>query len=256
MKLAINKPSKIEFSLVIAGTQTKPTEVRIVLGDSAKLSFVASTDDGVNYTACVTPVREFVSSICNFAIEVLFGDKIFVPVRRQITVEDDQVVIQVIDNSDPVAAASVPAVEVPVSTRVELPPEPVKEIPPMELPIAIPTEEENKPVEIIAVEEKKFSLTKALAEASRPAEAVKSVELPKAKPMTKLAATKTKIEVPKLFETKPVQGIETDKTAVAKSIFADAPVVVEEKKEKVVKKKVVENVNAFVTFKKIKVVYL
>ena len=152
--------------------------------------------------------------------------------------------------------SSVPAVEVPVSTRVELPPEPVKEIPPMELPIAIPTEEENKPVEIIAVEEKKFSLTKALAEASRPAEAVKSVELPKAKPMTKLAATKTKIEVPKLFETKPVQGIETDKTAVAKSIFADAPVVVEEKKEKVVKKKVVENVNAFVTFKKIEVVYL
>ena len=62
--------------------------------------------------------------------------------------------------------------------------------------------------------------------------------------------------VPKLFETKPVQGIETDKTAVAKSIFADAPVVVEEKKEKVVKKKVVENVNAFVTFKKIEVVYL
>ena len=256
MKLVINKPSKIDFSLVIAGTQTKPSEVRVVLGDSAKLSFCASSDDGINFTAHVTPVREFVSSICNFAIEVLFGDKIFVPIRRQITIEDDQVVIQVVDNRDSSIEQAMPMAELPISTAVELPSEPVEEVPPVELPV--PNTEENKPVEIKSIDEKKFSLTKALAEAVIKSP-IEEVIIPKAKAMSKLAskAATKKTERPKLFETSSIIGVETDKAKVAKSIFIDTPMnIVEEKKEKPMKKKVIENVNAAVSFKKAEIIYL
>jgi hypothetical protein len=66
----------------------KPSDVRVTLGENARLVFRPTTQDGINYSALVTPLKEVVGTVCKFTIEVLFGEKIFVPINRMITVGD------------------------------------------------------------------------------------------------------------------------------------------------------------------------
>lgn len=248
MNLVLNEASKVEFSLVIAGTQMKPSEVRVVLGSGPKLSFTAQTEDGINYSAIVTPLRDVVSSICLFTVEVLFGEKIFVPIRRQITLTDSTPVIQVFDKetvannviepTSPAIEPTVPAPEVQMAIQPEV-----------EIEI-----EENKPTEIIHVEEVKQPADTLVEQKIKEQQLLKIFEVTAKKaPIEKKEIFispaknpfadkkyKQKITLPKLVEAKPV-GIETNSAKVTKSIFAEEDKTPKAKKSTNKKQVVIEH---------------
>ena len=219
MNLIFNQPNKINFSVTIAGTQTRPSDVRLLLGDSTKLSFQASSDDGINYTAIVTPIRDIVSSICQLTIEVQFGEKVFTPIRRQVTVNDEIVPINISVN-DPV---TLPSTMQSAST------------------IDVPnTSFENEPIEIVAVDPSIPSesqkdeyraryeslMTEILSGANNletnTTISVGPIEVPAAPQLKQLKSTVNPIRLTSTFETKSHRGVDTDPSRVAKSILAEA----------------------------------
>lgn len=248
MNLVLNEATKIEFSLAVAGTQMKPSEVRVVLGTGPKLTFIANTEDGINYSAIVTPLREVVSSICLFTVEVLFGEKIFVPIRRQITLADHNVSIQVFDKDTECqcSAEEIPTQpEVVQNIELENEPEIVAQI----------EQDENKPIEVKPVEEeikidpiidqKEFNnqLLKIFETTHSTVQKINQQKetfiAPAKNPFASKKQKQKLVPLPKLVESKP-KGIEVDSIKVAKSILSEKPIetieikpIVKPKKQKV-----------------------
>lgn len=264
MNFELNETSKIDFAISIAGTQMRPTEVRVVLGDAVRLVFTATSDDGVNYSALVTPLKDVVTSICLFTIEVLFGNKIFVPIRRQVTINNGEIAIQVFDNS--VQQEIEPDIASDIEQQIEVPTEVAQQI-------EVPVKQENAPIEFSPVTEEikkpaPINDEDIKAKVSAFADIFESVANIKAPPKTstkiqtlpsklpKFEKTKHSIKLPKLIDKKPT-GVEVDKIKVAKSIFTEeikSPVK-KQPKSKAPVVKVLENVNSSVTFSKDEVIY-
>lgn len=222
MNLVINEPSRIDFTIEIAGTQTKPSEVRVVLGEGAKLVFNASSQDGLNYSALVTPIKEVVGSLCKFTIEVLFGEKIFVPINRMISIADIVPTEICLDremeviNPEPVldVVDTLPTVQ-PKFSIDNIPP-PVEPEHAIETPYS-PEPEEDQTVDVVKIVS---SLFKTLNN-----ETVKEIKKPivesSKKPIIGSKMPVVRKPLPKLVDKKPT-GIEVDVTKVAKSIFTEA----------------------------------
>lgn len=226
MNLVINQTSKVEFGISVAGTQTKPSEVRVVLGDGARLVFKAITQDGINYSALVTPIKEVVGSICRLTIEVLFGEKVFVPINRMISIADTEPTLvppapDIVEPPEHVpppieTVANTLPPEEEITRPPEVEPQHVIEVPAkIEEPVQL---KKNAPIEVKHVNEAVknpipslfFELT-ATPPPPKPViveEVVKPVIKKKRKPL------------PKLNDKKP-SGIEVNTLKVTKSIFTE-----------------------------------
>ena len=147
MNLVINETAKVDFSITIAGTQMKPTEVRLVLGDGAQLVFKAMSQDGVNYSTLVTPLKEVLGTVCRLRIEVLFGEKIFTPINRMISLADTE------PTEVCLPVQGIPPVET-IEPEIVRPPEVQPEFT-IEIPTKIeePEEHKNAPLEVKKVVE-------------------------------------------------------------------------------------------------------
>ena len=87
MEFKFNESTKVEFSLNISGTQMKPSEVRVVLGNGPKQVFLASVEND-NWSAFVTPLNSMVDNITQLAIEIVMNGKVFTPIKRQIQIHN------------------------------------------------------------------------------------------------------------------------------------------------------------------------
>lgn len=240
MNLTINETSRIDFTLSIAGTQTQPSSVRVVLGDGPRLSFDAKSQDGLNWTSLVTPLREVVGQYTTFAIEVVLGDKIITPIKRQITIQDSTIPVQAVV-VDPVQSTPVePTIEPVVAAEVPTVVEPVAEFgAPVSIEVAQsqaavnPEPVENTPIEVKAVdsEEKKKASKELLSLLQNTSKVTEAKVLPPMQfapakiEMKKMAAAATKakpIKKIEVFNDKQPTGIETDKEKVTKAIFAES----------------------------------
>ena len=240
MNLIFNQPSKINFSITIAGTQTRPSEVRVILGDSTKLSFPASTDDGHNYFSILTPLRDVVSSLCQLSIEVQFGEKVFVPIRRQIQISDDRVPVEVqIQQSQNHVTVQ--------NTEVD---EPAIDNTPIEITPTVTPASHNNEVYKARYE----SLITEILSAPKTAPKVSNIEIAPIGPAPDLLKLKktsaTKKTIPTFEST--VTGIDVDPKNVAKSIFTES---IDQKKQTYIPrkpKKVVESDTTIAPFQIIK----
>jgi hypothetical protein len=225
MNLVINETSKVEFSISIAGTQMKPSEVRLVLGDGAQLVFKAMSQDGVNYSVLVTPLKEVLGTVCRLRIEVLFGEKIFTPINRMVSISD----------VEPTVVCPEPEVTQPVEVPKPQPEEEIVRPPEVqpEFSIEVPTKVEepeedeqphkNAPVEVKKIHEEVripgpipslfFELTSTPKEKEVVVVVEEKVEPPKPKVQRK--------PLKKLTEKKPT-GVEIDTLKVSKSIFVES----------------------------------
>ena len=226
MEFKFNETTKIEFNLSIVGTQSKPSEVRVVLGTDVKQSFNAKSADSENFTAEITPIRELVSCNTQFSIEVIINGKIFTPIKRMINILDQ------VENS--VATEPVPFVP-PVEETIKYEfPEVAPYQEPSEVPIMMPEEvvEAVMPIEPIPVakivskplikkEEPNRTVTENLERIKRVSEA-KPAGLSKLKSsVDTFKPAPKKIELPKFSDKKPT-GIEVDPEKVTKSIMIEA----------------------------------
>lgn len=247
MNLIFNETAKVDFSITIAGTQMKPTEVRLVLGDGAQLVFKASSQDGVNYSTLVTPLKEVLGSICRLRIEVLFGEKIFTPINRMISLADIEPTEVCLPAQVIPPVETVPNVEPKDEDNTPPPVEPKHAI---EIPSKIeePEEHKNAPLEVKkVVEEIKVSKPSLFHEiAATPDRGVVTIEekvkvpgkipsldfdlksIPKpiviTEKISKPEPVKTKVlrkPLKKLVEKKPT-GVEIDSIKVSKSIFVES----------------------------------
>lgn len=231
MIFEMNETSKVDFSIVIAGTQMRPTEVRVVLGDKVKLMFPASSDDGINYSALITPLKDIVSSVCLFTIEVLFGNKIFVPIRRQITVNDSTFVVQVVDsNLEPEVPAYVePEVPTPIEPTVEPVIEPEFEIavePEVEV-VVTPAIELNKPIEQKPVTEKievpKANIFEVVTKDKQPSK-IKSLK-PRQKPQALPPINLPPMQLPKFEKARKAMAEKVEKVVKLEKVVENVPII-------------------------------
>ena len=228
MEFKFNETTKIEFNLSIVGTQSKPSEVRVVLGTDVKQSFNAKSADSENFTAEITPIRELVSCNTQFSIEVIINGKIFTPIKRM---------INILDQAEQVAATE----PVPFGPPVEDPvayPEVAPYQEPTEVPIMMPETVEEpvvqkiEPIEPISKakivsepflkkEEPKYSVIENLERIKKVTEA-KPMGLSKLKSsVDTFKPAPKKIELPKFSDKKPT-GIEVAPEKVTKSIMIEA----------------------------------
>jgi hypothetical protein len=224
MEFKFNETTKIEFNLSIVGTQSKPSEVRVVLGTDVKQSFNAKSADSENFTAEITPIRELVSCNTQFSIEVIINGKIFTPIKRM---------INILDQAEQVAATEpipfVPPVEDPVAY-----PEVAPYQEPTEVPIMMPEEvvEAVMPIEpfskakivsvpLIKKEVPKYSVLENLERIQKVSEAKPSGLSKLKSSVDTFKPAPKKIELPKFSDKKP-QGIEVAPEKVTKSIMVEA----------------------------------
>lgn len=232
MIFEINETSKVDFSIVIAGTQMRPTEVRVVLGDKVKLMFPASSDDGINYSALITPLKDVVSSVCLFTIEVLFGNKIFVPIRRQITINDSTFVVQVVDsNLEPEVPAYIePEVPIPIEPTVEPVIEPKIEIavePEVEV-VVTPAIELNKPIEQKPVTEKinqpSANIFETVTKDKQVSSKIKTLK-PHKKPQALPPINLPPMQLPKFEKARKAMAEKVEKVVKLEKVVEDAPII-------------------------------
>ena len=224
MEFKFNETTKIEFNLSIVGTQSRPSEVRVVLGTDVKQSFNAKSADSENFIAEITPIRELVSCNTQFSIEVIINGKIFTPIKRM---------INILDQAEQVAATEpvpfVPPVEDPIVYPEVAPYQEPTEVP-ITMPEAVeepivqkvePTSTAKIVIKPLLKEEPKHSVTENIERIKKVAES-KPIGLSKLKSsIDTFKPAPKKIELPKFSDKKP-SGIEIAPEKVTKSIMIEA----------------------------------
>ena len=85
--------TEIEFKVGVAGTAVAPQRVMAVLEqDGMSLSFAAREQEGC-WRAIVSNVGQvFKAGLANFSINVILNDKLFIPMKNQVTIETESLV--------------------------------------------------------------------------------------------------------------------------------------------------------------------
>jgi hypothetical protein len=168
---------EIEFNVDIAGTASSPNRVMAVLEqDGISLSFPAKEEEGMWRASVSNLGQVFKEGLANFSINVILNDKLFIPLKNQVTIQTESLVsVEMASRPEPTVQPPELAVQ---TTAEQVKPEvktlaPTSAIPVAEKPIVVPPviKQEQAP----APATPKFALLRSIEPVKKPVQETKNV---------------------------------------------------------------------------------